>query len=134
MMSRCAAQLLRRFVLAGLGLIGCAIVVVVLSTMYQAIATAKEQARFPIPGKLVDVGGYRLHLRCEGMGNPTVVFESGFGMSSNEWALVQPEVTRSTRTCTYDRTGYGWMIAGPQRIRSKCYKCYCEKEASPHLT
>ena len=113
MMSRCAAQLLRRFVLAGLGLIGCAIVVVVLSTMYQAIATAKEQARFPIPGKLVDVGGYRLHLRCEGMGNPTVVFESGFGMSSNEWALVQPEVTRSTRTCTYDRTGYGWSDSGP---------------------
>ena len=46
-------------------------------------------------------------------GNPTVVLESGGGMSSNEWALVQPEVAKFTRVCSYDRAGYGWSDAGP---------------------
>ena len=27
---------------------------------------------------MVDVGGYRLFLHCEGTGSPTVVFENGF--------------------------------------------------------
>ncbi len=113
MMSRCAARLLRRLVLGALGLTGCALVVLALLSLYQAIATGEERVRFPIPGRLVDLGGYRLHLRCDGVGRPTVVFESGFGMSSNEWTLVQPEVTRSTRTCAYDRSGYGWSDSGP---------------------
>ena len=34
-------------------------------------------------------------------------------MSSNEWALVQPEVTSFTRVCSYDRAGYGWSDSGP---------------------
>ena len=61
----------------------------------------------------MDVGGYRLHLRCSGQGNSTVILESGAGMSSNEWALVQPKVTTFTRVCSYDRAGYGWSDAGP---------------------
>jgi pimeloyl-ACP methyl ester carboxylesterase len=112
-MSRRAGRLLRRLTLVGLGLIGCVLVVVILLATYQAIATARERARFPIPGRLIDVGGYRLHLRCDGIGSPTVVLESGFGMSSNEWALVQPELTRFTRACSYDRAGYGWSDSGP---------------------
>jgi pimeloyl-ACP methyl ester carboxylesterase len=112
-MSHPAGRRLRHLALVGLGLIGCVLAVVALLTTYQAIATARERARFPIPGRLIDVGGYRLHLRCDGVGSPTVVLESGFGMSSNEWALVQPELTRFTRACSYDRAGYGWSDSGP---------------------
>jgi len=63
-----------------------------------AIAAA---AQTPVPpGKLVDVGGYRVHLYCTGTGGPTVlVVGAGF---SFDWALVQPEVARFTRVCTYD--------------------------------
>jgi pimeloyl-ACP methyl ester carboxylesterase len=61
----------------------------------------------------VDVGGYRLHLRCDGQGSPTVVLESGSGMTSNEWTLVQPEVAKFTRVCSYDRSGFGWSESGP---------------------
>jgi pimeloyl-ACP methyl ester carboxylesterase len=91
----------------------CVLVIGALSATYQAIATARERARFPIPGKLIDVGGYRLHLRCQGVGSPVVILESGFGMTSNEWVLVQPELTRFTRACSYDRAGYGWSDRGP---------------------
>jgi pimeloyl-ACP methyl ester carboxylesterase len=72
--------------------------------------------RPPHPGKLVDVGGWRLHLNCSGKnkGNvPTVVLESGAGDFSFDWALVQPGVARFTRICSYDRAGYAWSDPGP---------------------
>jgi|GEM_PF-5958301 len=31
------------------------------------------------PGKLVDLGGHRLHMNCTGKGSPTVVVENGLG-------------------------------------------------------
>ena len=93
---------------------GAALLLIVgASAAYHAIETSRERRRFPPPGRLVDAGGYRLHLYCVGTGSPTVVFESGFGMSSNAWALVQPEVARFTRACSYDRPGYGWSDSPP---------------------
>lgn len=70
----------------------------------------------PPPGKRVDVGGWRLHLNCSGKNNanmPPVVLESGAGDFSFDWGLVQPEVARFTRVCTYDRAGYAWSDPGP---------------------
>ena len=55
--------------------------------------------------------GYTLLL---GEGSPAVVFESGFGMSSNAWALVQPQIAKFTSACSYDRPGYGWSDEPPQ--------------------
>ena len=70
----------------------------------------------PIPpiGKLVDIGGRRLHLNCSGEGSPTVVLESSAGYFSLAWALVQPGVASFTRVCSYDRAGYAWSDAGPE--------------------
>jgi L-ascorbate metabolism protein UlaG (beta-lactamase superfamily)/pimeloyl-ACP methyl ester carboxylesterase len=60
------------------------------------------------PGSLVDVGGRKIHIYCTGSGSPTVVIESG-GMSfAIDWTLVQPEVAKTTRVCSYDRAGSGW--------------------------
>jgi pimeloyl-ACP methyl ester carboxylesterase len=66
------------------------------------------------PGKLVDLGGHRLHVNCSGSGAPTVVVELGLGDFSFEWVLVQNEVARFTRICTYDRAGHAWSDPGPQ--------------------
>jgi pimeloyl-ACP methyl ester carboxylesterase len=66
------------------------------------------------PGRLVDVGGYRLHLYCTGSGSPTVVVIDGFGDFSFDWALVQPGVASSTRVCSYDRAGQAWSDVGPE--------------------
>jgi pimeloyl-ACP methyl ester carboxylesterase len=62
-------------------------------------------------GRMVDVGGRRLHLDCTGQGTPTVVV-TGAGYSF-DWALVQPEVAKFTRICTYDPAGYAWSDPGP---------------------
>jgi pimeloyl-ACP methyl ester carboxylesterase len=65
------------------------------------------------PGSLVQVGDHRLHLDCRGHGSPAVIFDSGLGSSSLDWARVQPDVARVTRACVYDRAGDGWSDPGP---------------------
>lgn len=91
---------------SGLALAGLAVVVA------GAPAVASE-AESP-PGVLVGVGFHRLHIHCTGRGSPTVVFESGLGGTSLDWVRVQPEVSRFTRACSYDRAGYGWSERGPE--------------------
>ena len=61
----------------------------------------------PLPiGALVDVGGYRVHLYCLGQGSPTVmIIGAAF---SFDWALVQPEVAKFTRVCSFDPSGTAW--------------------------
>jgi len=98
-------------------LAGMAICVVALglgAAGYQYAATARDLDLHPPPGILVDVGGHPVHGRVEGVGTPAVVFEAPVGTSSLAWALVQPEVTKVTRTVAYDRAGYGWSDPGPR--------------------
>ena len=71
---------------------------------------------YPAPGRLVDVGGWRLHLNCTGELNastPTVILEAGIGDFSVEWSLVQPGVAKFARVCAYDRADDGWSDLGP---------------------
>jgi pimeloyl-ACP methyl ester carboxylesterase len=69
--------------------------------------------RYPAPGRLVDIGGFRLHLNCSGNGTPAVVLDAALGGSSISWSLVQPAIAKRTRACSYDRAGLGWSDAGP---------------------
>ena len=68
----------------------------------------------PPPGRLIDLGGYKLHLNCTGQGSPTVVLSPGAGDFSFDWALVQPQVASFTRVCSYDRSGAAWSDLGPK--------------------
>ncbi len=93
-----------------------ALLVIVLGITLAAGAKAKSdlKAKYPPPGLMVDVGGYRLHLFCEGTGSPTVIMESGSGRASLDWELVRPEIVKTTRTCVYDRAGLGWSDLSPK--------------------
>ena len=94
--------------------VGLIAILALAGASYEAIAAAGDARRYPPPGQLVDVGGYRLHIQCVGTGSPTVVLDAGLGGSSLDWSLVQPELGRSTRVCAYDRAGMGWSDPGPQ--------------------
>lgn len=91
------------------------------SLCVSALAPASAQITdqpppFAAPGRLVDIGGWRLHLNCSGEprpGEPTVILEAGIGDFSVEWSLVQPGVSRFARVCSYDRAGDGWSELGP---------------------
>jgi pimeloyl-ACP methyl ester carboxylesterase len=64
--------------------------------------------------KKVDVGGFKLNLRCAGEGSPIVVLDSGAGDTSATWDWVIPDVKKFTRVCAYDRAGLGKSAAGPK--------------------
>jgi len=81
--------------------------------IYEPIAEAADAKTYPPPGQLVDVGGYRLHIYCTGTDSPTAVIDAGLGDWSTTWGVVQQEVAKTTRVCTYDRAGLGWSEVGP---------------------
>src|ERR1700685_1952995 len=95
------------------GLLGLIVVLAAAGALYQLIGPHVDQQKLPPPGKLIDVGGYRLHLYCTGAGSPTVVMEAMSGGWSVYWSTVQPEIAKMTRICSYDRAGYGWSDPGP---------------------
>lgn len=79
------------------------------------------------PGRLIDVGGRRLHVNCAGSGSPTVVLEAGASSFAIDWTLVQPEIARTYRVCSYDRAGSGWSdprtdVETPARIVADLHK------------
>ena len=85
-----------------------------------AIAARGQNASappFPAPGRLIDLGGWRLHLNCSGQtksGRASVILEAGAGDFSVDWSLVQPLIAPFARVCSYDRAGAGWSDLGPR--------------------
>src|SRR5262245_41044037 len=65
------------------------------------------------PGELIPVNGLRLNLYCQGSGSPTVIFDSGWEDWAPSWSIVQPQIARRTRACSYDRAGAGFSEPGP---------------------
>jgi pimeloyl-ACP methyl ester carboxylesterase len=78
------------------------------SAAYQVAGEARDRRRFPAPGRMVDIGGHRLHVRCAGKGSPTVVIIPALGAYSTAWRSVQYGVAAHTAACVYDRAGLGW--------------------------
>jgi pimeloyl-ACP methyl ester carboxylesterase len=75
---------------------------------YETLGESLHRRALPPGGQLVDVGGHRLYLHCNGSGSPAVVLEAGLGESSSAWETIAPAVAHQTRVCTYDRAGLGW--------------------------
>jgi pimeloyl-ACP methyl ester carboxylesterase len=75
---------------------------------------ASQQTTIPMPkGRLVDLGGFKVHIHCSGHGSPAVIFLHGLGDYSFDWDLVQPAVAQHTESCAYDRPGQAWSDPGP---------------------
>ncbi len=85
---------------------------VIAGVAYESISTLYHRHR-PAPGKLVDIGGYRLYIDCRGEGVPTTLFDGGLGDASDVWRELQPSVMAIARTCVYDRAGLGRSDNGP---------------------
>ncbi|HYO84921.1 MAG TPA: alpha/beta hydrolase [Dermatophilaceae bacterium] len=83
---------------------------------YETVREAVDANAYPMAGRLIDVGGRRLHLQCTGSGSPTVVLQPGGGDFSSVMGWIAPAVARDTRVCVYDRAGRGWSESadGPQ--------------------
>ena len=72
-----------------------------------------DQTPYATAQKLIDIGGRRMNLYCVGRGSPTVILESGFGSAMWTWGYVQSQLGMISKTCAYDRAGYGFSDSGP---------------------
>ena len=100
-----ARPLGRRIVLALL------VILLILATagfLYENISEARDRRFNAMGGRLVDVGGRKMHINCTGESSPTVILDSGLGDSYLSWHKVQPEIAKFTRVCSYDRAGLGY--------------------------
>jgi pimeloyl-ACP methyl ester carboxylesterase len=75
--------------------------------------TISADSSYPPPGRLIDIGGRKLHLIANGNGSPTIVLEAGGGAYSIDWNLVQSKISGTTRVISYDRADLGWSDDGP---------------------
>jgi pimeloyl-ACP methyl ester carboxylesterase len=97
--------------LSTIALAGALAALLIVGVVYQQVAVRRQRRRFAAPGRLIDVGGHRLHVTCAGNGSPVVMLESGIAASSLSWSVVQPGVAAFTRVCSYDRAGLAWSEA-----------------------
>jgi pimeloyl-ACP methyl ester carboxylesterase len=95
------------------------VLLAITGAIYQFISIARDRRDYPMPGQLIDVGGYRMHIDCMGLGTPTVILDSGLGDSHISWRKVQPHIARFTRVCSYDRAGLGYSDSSPRPRTSK---------------
>lgn len=86
---------------------------------YQISATKKDLVENPPIGKIVEANGIKYHLNCTGEGNPTVILEAGLGESSLSWYLVQKDIEKKTRVCSYDRAGLGWSSESNEKMSTE---------------
>lgn len=75
---------------------------------YQSLCEARDDRRYPPPGKLVEVDGHRMHIHCQGQGSPTVIVEQGIGAQPLSWAPLNQRLAEITTVCAYDRAGMGY--------------------------
>ena len=96
-------------------LVACTLIATVLGMAYQTVGTRRDRKRFPPPGRLVDVGGHRLHVLESGAANsgPTILLEAGLMSTNLSWSDLQVGLSRNHRVVSYDRAGLGWSDLGP---------------------
>lgn len=79
-------------------------------------------AKQPAPGRLVDIGGRRLHvMRFGDAPGPAVIIEQGAGSAGAWWLNIAQSLSRFARVVLYDRAGYGWSdpVRGPRRMEDR---------------
>lgn len=90
----------------------------VLRAAYQQLSETRDRRRFQPPGRLVDLGGRRLHLYEAGDGAPAVVIIPALNGNVLEWLHIVRELQHDTRIGVYDRAGAGWSDPPPRGRRT----------------
>lgn len=63
------------------------------------------------PGRAIDefvtISSGRMHVRCSGTGDTTVLLVAGWDQGAETWTAVEPTIAERARVCSYDRFGTG---------------------------
>lgn len=118
-------------VLAGIGAgaawliwFGAALVILALvmaaGAIWHLVYLARVRRRFPPPGRMIDVGGYRLHFFAEGEPSdlPPVVWIPGGHGGAYGFHNLHRRLRSLTRSILIDRPGAMWSDVGPFPCRT----------------
>jgi pimeloyl-ACP methyl ester carboxylesterase len=101
-------------VVATITIVSLVVVLLVAGTLYNQLALRELRSLAHAPGEIYQVDGYDMHLVCTGEGSPTVILDTGLGDDFTTWVKVQPELSRVTRVCSFDRSGFGSSAMTPR--------------------
>ncbi len=96
-------------------------ILLLLTTAYNIFASIQEKQELQ-PGKLINIGGYNLHLSSQGEGNPKVIIDHSLG--GIEGYFLIDSIAKITKVCIYDRPGYGYSDSS---YRSRCSRNIAEE-------
>lgn len=82
------------------------VVFLFLGFVYEQLSRRMD-AKHRKTGKMIDVGGYRLHVTDRSLGEPTIILIHGAGDSSYSWIHICKELAKFSRVISYDRGGMG---------------------------
>eukprot|EP01130_Rhizamoeba_saxonica_P017605 TRINITY_DN8572_c0_g1_i1.p1 TRINITY_DN8572_c0_g1~~TRINITY_DN8572_c0_g1_i1.p1 ORF type:complete len:493 (-),score=65.77 TRINITY_DN8572_c0_g1_i1:34-1407(-) len=87
-----------------------------LGSVVNATISAIEFDSYPPHGDIYDVTRnnqtHKMHINCIGTGSPTILLFHGLGGQALDWSWIQPSLSNLTKTCSFDRSGYGWSEPG----------------------
>ncbi len=105
------------------------ILIIITSLIYRSFSSESQP-----PGKLVDVGGHRLHINSVGVKNdkPTLVIEAGAGAFSEYYYWLGEGLKDSMRVVRYDRAGIGYseLSESPRNPETTAQELHALLEAS----
>jgi len=86
------------------------------ASLRHLLTLARARRAHPPPGRLIDLGGYRVHVLAEGQvreGRPPVVWFAGGHASGYAIHHLHRAFRGETRSILIDRPGTGWSDTGP---------------------
>ena len=86
------------------------LIILVIGILWQNNMSCYEKVEYNPPGQLIKVDSHKMHIYAAGEGSPTVVFTVGSGTpcAYTDYYYIQKEVSKTVRTISYDRPGFGW--------------------------
>lgn len=84
--------------------------ILVIGTLWQHYMSQYEMSKYNPPGQLIEIDTHKMHSYALGEGSPTVVFTAGSGTpcAYSDYYCIQKELSKTLRTISYDRPGFGW--------------------------
>ena len=86
------------------------------ASFWHVLTVARTRRAHPPPGRMVDIGGYRVHLLAEGQardGRPPIVWFAGGHAGGFAIHHLHRVFRAETRSILIDRPGTGWSDTGP---------------------
>lgn len=88
------------------------ILLLLTGAFYEFFASQNDKQKVKnIPGQLIDIGDYKLHINVmgeRGENQPLVILEASVAANMLDWQMVQPLIAEYAQVVSYDRAGNGW--------------------------